>query len=119
MSANRRRPIDTVECRSTRYFRCERADDLRSHRQASPSWEDETRTMRSSAVWRDRLAEGEKPPGVAQLCKAPRGLPRTMPVRWMGRIFVLRRRGIRRGTPYTQGERQGLSVRDRIDDGSV
>lgn len=51
MSTNRRRPIDTAECRSTRYFRCERADDLRSHRQPSPSWEDETRTMRSSAVW--------------------------------------------------------------------
>lgn len=35
-----------------------------------------------------------------------------------GGILVLRRRGIRRGTPYTQGGRQGLSVRDRIDDGS-
>lgn len=36
-------------------------------------------------------------------------------------IFVLRsgRRGIRRETPYTQGGRQGLSARDRIDGGAV
>lgn len=56
---------------------------------------------------RDRLAEGEKPRGVAQLCKAPRGLPRTMNARarrMTGALCALvvgGRRGTRLETPYT------------------
>jgi len=109
MSTNRSRPIDTAECRSTRYFRCERADDLRSHRRSSPSWEDKTRTMRSRAVWETGW------PRVKSLWASLNYVRRRecFPVQWTlahagcrhsGRgIFVLRRRGIRRETPVYTG----------------
>lgn len=124
MSTNRKRPIDTVECRSTRYFRCEQADDLRSHR-SSPSWDDETRTMRSSAVCETGWPRVKSLQASCNYVRRRKGFS----VQWMlaragcrhsGRgIFVLRRRGIRRETPHTQGGRQGLLARGRIDDDPV
>lgn len=112
---NCRRPIDTAECRSTRYFRCEPTTFAPTGCVSLKSGRRKTRTQwRSSAVCRgDRLAEGEKPRSIMQ------GAARTSPA-YNERAHAgcphdgggwgsSWRRGthVARDTPCTQGGRQG------------